>query len=65
MVVNSFPNTYPSVTFAREAPRGLLVFSGTVFEFGSDADEIDFPAGSGEWALVGAEVRLNKILLKT
>jgi AraC-like DNA-binding protein len=33
-------------------------------EFGSDADEIVFPAGSAKWALVNADPRLNKILLK-
>ena len=39
-------------------------FLGKDIEFGSDADEIDFPAGSAEWALVNADPRLNKILLK-
>ena len=39
-------------------------FLGKDIEFGSDADEIGFPAGSAEWALVNADPRLNKILLK-
>ena len=39
-------------------------FLGNDIEFGSDADEIAFPVGSAEWALVNADPRLNKILLK-
>ena len=39
-------------------------FLGKDIQFGSDADEIGFPAGSAEWALVNANSRLNKILLK-
>ena len=39
-------------------------FLGTDIEFSSDADEITFPAGSAEWALLNADPRLNKILLK-
>ena len=39
-------------------------FLGNDIEFGSDADEIVFPAGSADWALVNADPRLNKILLK-
>jgi hypothetical protein len=42
----------------------LLVFLGNVFNFGKNADEIDFPAGSANWPLVNADDRLNKILLK-
>jgi AraC-like DNA-binding protein len=38
---------------------------GKEIEFGSNADEIRFPAGSAEWTLVNADPRLNKILLKT
>jgi AraC-like DNA-binding protein len=48
--------------------RGIAKFAGVLGkgpEFGSDADEIDFPAGAAEWALVDADARLNKILLKT
>jgi AraC-like DNA-binding protein len=37
---------------------------GTDVEFGSVADEITFPAGSAEWALVDADPQLNGILLK-
>jgi AraC-like DNA-binding protein len=37
---------------------------GNDIEFGSDADEIAFPAGSADWMLVNADKRLNKILLK-
>jgi AraC-like DNA-binding protein len=39
-------------------------FLGKDIEFGSDVDEIGFPAGSAEWALLNADPRLNKILLK-
>ena len=38
---------------------------GNDIEFGSEVDEIDFPVGSAELALVNADRRLNKILLKT
>jgi AraC-like DNA-binding protein len=37
-------------------------FLGNDVEFGSDVDEIRFPAGSAEWPLVEADQRLNKIL---
>ena len=37
---------------------------GNDVEFGSNADEITFPAGSAEWRLVNADQRLSKILLK-
>jgi AraC-like DNA-binding protein len=40
-------------------------FLGKGIEFGGDVDEIGFPTGSAEWALVDADPRLNKILLKT
>jgi AraC-like DNA-binding protein/transcriptional regulator with XRE-family HTH domain len=40
-------------------------FLGKEIEFGSNVDEIRFPAGSADWALAGADPRLNKILLKT
>lgn len=40
-------------------------FLGKEIEFGSDIDEIGFPTGSTDWALAGADPRLNKILLKT
>ncbi len=39
-------------------------FLGKDIEFGSDVDEIIFPAGSAEWPLFDADRRLNKILLK-
>jgi hypothetical protein len=47
--------------------KGISKFApilGNDIEFGSDADEITFPAGSAEWTLVNADQRLNKILLK-
>jgi AraC-like DNA-binding protein len=56
------------VSISHVRPRGPAKIAGILgsgLEFGSDADEIHFPAGSGEWALVGADARLNKILLKT
>jgi AraC-like DNA-binding protein len=39
-------------------------FLGDDIRFGSDDDEIVFPAGSAEWALVNTDPRLNKILLR-
>jgi AraC-like DNA-binding protein len=39
-------------------------YLGTAIEFGSEADEIVFPAGAAELALVNADPRLNRILLK-
>jgi AraC-like DNA-binding protein len=39
-------------------------FLGKDIEYGSDADEIVFPAGSAEWPVVNADPRLSKILLK-
>jgi AraC-like DNA-binding protein len=39
-------------------------FLGNNIEFGSSVDEIVFPTGSADWALVGADRRLNKILVK-
>jgi AraC-like DNA-binding protein len=56
------------VSISHVRPRGLAKFAGVFgkgLEFGSDADEIDFPVGSADWALVDADARLNKILLKT
>jgi AraC-like DNA-binding protein len=40
----------------------LAAFLGKRPEFGGDADEIDFPAGSEKWALADADARLNAIL---
>lgn len=37
---------------------------GTDVRFGSTADEIIFPAGSAEWAIVDADPKLNRILRK-
>jgi AraC-like DNA-binding protein len=56
------------VSISHVRSRGIAKFAGSLgkdLEFGSDADEIDFPAGSAEWTLVDADARLNKILLKT
>jgi AraC-like DNA-binding protein len=39
-------------------------FLGKDIDFGRDADAIVFPAGSAGWALVNADPRLSKILLK-
>jgi AraC-like DNA-binding protein len=39
-------------------------FFGKNIEFGCDADEIRFPAGSAQWALANADPRLNKILVR-
>jgi AraC-like DNA-binding protein len=56
------------VSISHVRPRGPAKFAGVLgkgLEFGSDADEIEFPGGSAGWALVHADARLNKILLKT
>ncbi|MGY8679122.1 AraC family transcriptional regulator [Bradyrhizobium sp. UFLA05-153] len=56
------------VSISHIRPRGSAKFAralGKGVEFGSEVDEIDFPAGSAEWTLVNADARLNKILLKT
>jgi AraC-like DNA-binding protein len=42
----------------------LARFLGTGIEFGCDADEIVFPAGSAVLPLVNADPRLSKILVK-
>jgi AraC-like DNA-binding protein/transcriptional regulator with XRE-family HTH domain len=55
------------VSIGHVRPRGLAKLAGVLgkgLEFGGDADEIDFPAGSADWPLVDADARLNKILLK-
>jgi len=39
-------------------------FFGKGLQFGKGVDEIGFPAGSAEWALVDADAQLNKILRK-
>jgi AraC-like DNA-binding protein len=47
--------------------KGISKFAhllGKDIDFGSDADEIVYLDGSAEWALVNADPRLNKILLK-
>ena len=54
------------VSLMHARPRGISRFArflGNDIEFGSDADEIGFPTGSPEWALMNADPRLNKILL--
>jgi AraC-like DNA-binding protein len=59
-----FPNRV-SISHARpDIPAKLGGFLGKSLEFGGDADEIEFPKGSAEWPLVGADAKLNKILLK-
>ena len=50
--------------FDRKEFLSLLVSSGTTSNFNCDADEITFPVGSAEWALVNADPRLSNILLK-
>jgi AraC-like DNA-binding protein len=56
------------VSISHVRPRGSAKVAGVLgkgLEFGSDADEIEFPSGSADWVLVHADERLNKILLKT
>jgi AraC-like DNA-binding protein len=53
------------ISISHPRPRGAARLAGVLgrgLEFGGGADEIDFPAGSARWPLVGADVRLNKIL---
>jgi AraC-like DNA-binding protein len=55
------------VSMMHDRSEGISKFTrllGNDIEFASDADEIWFPAGSADWALVNADSRLNKILLK-
>ena len=55
------------VSIGHARPRGIAKSTGLLgkrVEFGGDADEISFPTGSGEWALVDADARLNKLLCK-
>lgn len=55
------------VSLAHLRTKGVSNFAsffGNHVEFGSSVDEIVFPAGSAEWALVNADQRLNKILVK-
>ena len=44
--------------------RKLARFLGKDVEFGSQVDEIVFPAGSSKWPLVDTDAKLNSILLK-
>jgi AraC-like DNA-binding protein len=56
------------VSMIHARSEGISKFAGFLgedVEFASKADEIAFPAASAEWALVDADPRLNKILLKT
>jgi AraC-like DNA-binding protein len=54
-----------SMIHARSAGLSKFAhFLGKNIKFGSSADEIRFPRGSAAWALVNADARLNKILLK-
>ena len=59
-----FPKRVSMVHVRSKGISKLTHFLGKEIEFGSDADEIRFPAGSSEWALVDSDPRLNKILLK-
>jgi AraC-like DNA-binding protein/transcriptional regulator with XRE-family HTH domain len=56
------------ISISHIRPKGISKFSsllGKSLEFGGGADEINFPIGSADWALVDADARLNKILLET
>jgi AraC-like DNA-binding protein len=55
------------ISISHIRPKGIAKFSsllGKSLEFGGSADEINFPIGSADWALVDADQRLNKILRK-
>ncbi len=56
------------VSMVHDRSKGSSRFArilGKDVEFGGNADEIVFPAGSAEWVLFDADARLNKILRKT
>jgi AraC-like DNA-binding protein len=59
-----FPKHVSMIHVRSEAGSKFARFLGKDVEFGGNADEIVFPAGSAEWTLVDADPRLNKILLK-
>ncbi|GLR88462.1 AraC family transcriptional regulator [Bradyrhizobium iriomotense] len=53
------------ISISHIRPKGIAKFAsllGKSLEFGGAADEINFPVGSADWALVDADKRLNKIL---
>ena len=55
------------VSISHVRTRGVAKFAGLLgngLEFGANADEINFPTGSAGWALVDADARLNKILVR-
>lgn len=60
-----FPKHVSMIHVRSKGNSKFAGFLGKDIEFGGNADEIGFPAGSAEWALVDADARLNKILLKT
>jgi AraC-like DNA-binding protein len=56
------------VSVSHVRSRGMSKLAGILgknLEFGSEVDEITFPAGSADWTLVDADARLNRLLLKT
>ena len=59
-----FPKHVSMIYVRTEGRSKFARFLGKDIEFGGNADEISFPAGSAEWALLDADPRLNKILLK-
>ena len=59
-----FPKHVSMIYVRSEGRSKFARFLGKDIEFGGNADEISFPAGSAEWALLDADPRLNKILLK-
>jgi AraC-like DNA-binding protein len=58
------PTRVSMVHTRANAIRKFAHFLGQNIKFGSDADEIYFPTGSADWALVDADPHLSKILLK-
>ena len=60
-----FPKHVSMIHVRSRGSSRFARFLGGDIEFGGNADEIVFPAGSAEWALFDADPRLNKILLKT
>jgi AraC-like DNA-binding protein len=58
------PKHVSMIHFRSKGVAKLASFFGRDVEFGEDADDIGFPAGSAEWALVNADAQLSRILLK-
>ena len=59
-----FPKRASMMHVRSEGVSKFARLLGKDVEFGGTADEIVFPAGSAEWALIDADPHLNNIILK-